>query len=55
MIKPINNKKNLRKDGLLNKSIGYCLSENPIDFYISEETLSYGDRKTSFTVYYDIQ
>lgn len=30
----------------------YTFSENPLEFYISEETASYG-RKTPFSVYYD--
>ncbi|MDI6727705.1 MAG: site-specific DNA-methyltransferase [Thermodesulfovibrionales bacterium] len=37
------------------KAITYSFPENPIEFYISEETASYGDngKKKPFTVYYD--
>lgn len=54
MIKPTNNRKKIKTTGLLNKSIGYSLHENPVEFYISEATASYGNNaKKPFTVYYD--
>ena len=54
MKKPANNRKKKKTPGLLNKSIGYSLHENPVEFYISEATASYGNKgKKPFTVYYD--
>jgi DNA modification methylase len=37
------------------KVASYSLPKNPVEFYISEETASYGDngKKKSFTIYYD--
>ena len=53
MIKPTDNKKKARTTVLLNKSIGHSL-EHPVEFYISEETATYGNNgKKPFTVYYD--
>ncbi|MBI5191865.1 MAG: site-specific DNA-methyltransferase [Nitrospirae bacterium] len=53
MIKPTDNKKKARTTVLLNKSIGHSL-EHPVEFYISEETATYGNNgKRPFTVYYD--
>ncbi len=41
-------------NGALNKTVNYSLPENPIEFYISEETASYENNgKKPFTVYYD--
>jgi len=34
------------------KNVVYALSENPVEFYVSEETASYG-KKPPFSVYYD--
>jgi len=51
----MNNRKKLRTTGILKKPASYSLPENPIEFYISEETASYGDndKKKTFTIYYD--
>ncbi len=54
MFKPTKNRKTAKPTGVLNKAVNYSLSENPIEFYISEETASYGNNgKKPFTVYYD--
>ena len=54
MLKPTRNRKTAKPTGVLNKAVNYSLSENPIEFYISEETASYGNNgKKPFTVYYD--
>ncbi len=54
MLKPTNNRKKIKTTGPLNKSIGYSLQKHPVEFYISEETASYGNNgKKPFTVYYD--
>lgn len=51
----MNNRKKLRTTDILKKPASYSLPENPIEFYISEETASYGDndKKKTFTIYYD--
>lgn len=38
MIKLTNNKKKVKTNGLLNKSIGYNCTEQSVEFYTSEET-----------------
>ena len=42
MKKPANNRKKIKTTGLLNKSIGYSLPENPVEFYVREATSVYG-------------
>lgn len=53
MLKKTNSK--IEKKAERKRAINYSLSENPIEFYISEETASYNDngKKKRFTVYYD--
>jgi len=54
MLKSTKNRKTAKPTGVLNKAVNYSLSENPIEFYISEETASYGNNgKKPFTIYYD--
>src|SRR3972149_4471196 len=54
MKKTARNRKKIKAIGLLSKSIGYSLHKNPVEFYISEATASYGNKgKKPFTVYYD--
>jgi 16S rRNA G966 N2-methylase RsmD len=54
MLKPTKNIKTTKKAGVLNKTVSYSLPENPIEFYVSEETASYGNNgKKPFAVHYD--
>lgn len=50
MQRKTNNKTKI--EGKKKKAIIYSPSENPIEFYISEETATYGNKKP-FTIYYD--
>ncbi len=54
MSKPTSNRNAAKSTGVINKAVSYSLPENPIEFYISEETASYGNNgKKPFTVFYD--
>jgi len=54
MLKPTKNRSSAKKTIVSNRAVSYNLPENPIDFYISEETASYSNNgKKPFTIYYD--
>lgn len=54
MLKSSKNRNTAKPNGALNKTVNYSIPENPIEFYISEETSSYENNgKKPFTVYYD--
>lgn len=54
MLKPTKNRSLAKNPSVSDKAVSYSLPENPIEFYISEETASYGNNgKKPFTVYYD--
>jgi site-specific DNA-methyltransferase (adenine-specific) len=52
MPRKTNNKTKTKIEGKKKKAIIYSLPENPVEFYISEETATYGNKKP-FTIYYD--
>ncbi|MFQ5957646.1 MAG: hypothetical protein ACE5KK_07730, partial [Candidatus Brocadiales bacterium] len=52
MRKKTNKKSIVKAKTKRRKTTLYTFSENPLEFYISEETASYG-RKKPFSVYYD--
>lgn len=51
MPKRTNNKPKPKIKTKQNKTVTYRYQENPIEFYVSEETATYGKKKT-FTTYY---
>src|SRR4030042_1460334 len=54
MLKTIKNKKTTKTTETLGKVKTYTHATNPIEFYISEETASYGNNgKKPFSIYYD--
>ena len=52
MSKRTNNKPKPKTQAKKKKNVTYSYPENPIEFYISEETATYGKKKL-FTIYYD--
>lgn len=52
MTKKTSNKSEIKDGTNGRETTAYTISENPLEFYISEQTASYG-RKKPFSVYYD--